>query len=102
MYIARCSCGQYDSGKTASKLDAEKRWLNHMMGRRQRALKSESSTKRLCACNHNWSSHKDGGKGACNVRAHVPGLGVGNCSCLFYDGPTPGADYTEFLRGSQQ
>jgi hypothetical protein len=73
-----------------------------MVGRRQRALKSESSTKRLCACNHNWSSHKDGGKGACNVRAHVPGVGVGNCSCLFYDGPTPEPDYTEFLRGSQQ
>jgi hypothetical protein len=35
MYIARCSCGQYDSGKTASKLDAEKRWLNHMMAKTQ-------------------------------------------------------------------
>jgi hypothetical protein len=35
MYIARCSCGQYESGKTASKLDAEKRWLNHMMAKTQ-------------------------------------------------------------------
>lgn len=35
IYIAKCSCGEYNSGKTSSKLDAEKRWLQHMVAKTQ-------------------------------------------------------------------
>ncbi len=35
VYIATCSCGQYTSGKTTRKLDAEKMWLNHMTAKTQ-------------------------------------------------------------------
>jgi hypothetical protein len=75
-------------------------FVRYGMWQGKRLAKPDERVKYTCDCDHLFSSHKDGGTGKCTVQyfrehSHTP---YSNCSCLFYIGPKPPPDYTDFIK----